>query len=260
MNNKYTVFLLLAIVVIAFLWNKNENLDATPLSNEAIQNIASVYNKDNLTATNINATSNLTTAGNLTVNSGMITFPGSKQAVQQGNGKTSFNDTDGANWIRGDRNVISGSVEIGKNLTVGNGMITFPGSKQAVQQGNGKTSFNDTDGANWIRGDRNVISGSVEIGKDLSVAGTLNGGIPTTSYMFDNLPNNITWTYMLSLLKTKFSTNDPDGTTKIGTFIFNGNDRIYQARLVKYRNIVYSLDRSYALAISDRNPEVVYTL
>ena len=209
MNNKYTVFLLLAIVVIAFLWNKNENLDATPLSNEAIQNIASVYNKDNLTATNINATSNLTTAGNLTVNSGMI---------------------------------------------------TFPGSKQAVQQGNGKTSFNDTDGANWIRGDRNVISGSVEIGKDLSVAGTLNGGIPTTSYMFDNLPNNITWTYMLSLLKTKFSTNDPDGTTKIGTFIFNGNDRIYQARLVKYRNIVYSLDRSYALAISDRNPEVVYTL
>ena len=33
-----------------------------PLSNEAIQSIASVYNKDNLTATNINATGNLTAA------------------------------------------------------------------------------------------------------------------------------------------------------------------------------------------------------
>jgi len=63
MNNKYTVFLLLAIVVIAFLWNKNEHLDTSPLSNEAIQSIASVYNKDNLTVTNINATGNLLTGG-----------------------------------------------------------------------------------------------------------------------------------------------------------------------------------------------------
>jgi len=36
-----------------------------PLSNEAIQSIASVYNKDNLTATNITATNNLDVVGNI---------------------------------------------------------------------------------------------------------------------------------------------------------------------------------------------------
>jgi len=65
---------------------------------------------------------------------------------------------------------------------------------------------------------------------------------------------------MLSLLKAKFSKDEPNGTTKIGTFIFDGNDRIYQAHLVKYGNTVYSLYRSYALAVSDRNAEVVYDL
>jgi len=65
MNNKYIVFFILAVIVIVFLWNKNEHLDATSLSNEAIQSIASVYNKDNLTATNINATGNLNVRGNL---------------------------------------------------------------------------------------------------------------------------------------------------------------------------------------------------
>ena len=63
MNDNLYNFLILAIIVIVFLWtlqkNKNEHLDTSPLSNEAIQSIASVYNKDNLTATNINATNSL---------------------------------------------------------------------------------------------------------------------------------------------------------------------------------------------------------
>ena len=63
------------------MWNKNEYIDAaaTPLSNEAIQSIASVYNKDNLTATNINATGNIGAAGNLTatniITTGAINTP-----------------------------------------------------------------------------------------------------------------------------------------------------------------------------------------
>ena len=28
MNDKYIIFLILAILVIAFLWNKNENIDS----------------------------------------------------------------------------------------------------------------------------------------------------------------------------------------------------------------------------------------
>jgi len=259
--NKHIFFLILAILVIAFLWNKNEYLDAAdkdnlnvknitatgivtfpgakqavkqgdgltvfndpgfgganwirgdrnyisgsanigkdltvdgtitankiiskdgsssgPLSNEAVQNIASVYNKDNLTVTNLNAT-------------GMITFPGAKQAVQQGNGKTSFNDTYGANWIRGDRNVISGSANIAKDLTVegvinaknitATGMITFPGAKQAVKQGDGLTTFNDRDGSNWIRGDNNIISGSVQIGGSLNATGGFKTPLDMTRF------------------------------------------------------------------------------
>jgi hypothetical protein len=145
-------------------------------SNETIQNIASVYNKGNLAVTNLNVT-------------GTVTFPGATQAKKQGNGLTAFNDTDGANWIRGDQNYISGSAKIDKDLTVdGNtnvknitsnnitannitatGTVTFPGAKQAVKQGNGLTAFNDIDGANWIRGDRNYISGDVTIDKNLVV-------------------------------------------------------------------------------------------
>jgi len=63
MNNILKEFLIIAILVIAFLYilqkNKNENLDtSTPLSNEAIQNIASVYNKNNFIASNITSTDN----------------------------------------------------------------------------------------------------------------------------------------------------------------------------------------------------------
>jgi len=101
MNNILKEFLIIAILVIAFLYilqmKKNEHLDAT---------------ENNITAKNITAT-------------GMITFPGAKQSVKQGDGLTVFNDPGfgGANWIRGDRNYISGSANIGKDLTV-DGTIT----------------------------------------------------------------------------------------------------------------------------------------
>jgi hypothetical protein len=41
--------------------NDLKKSNSSPLSNEAIQSIASVYNKDNLTATNINGTTSITT-------------------------------------------------------------------------------------------------------------------------------------------------------------------------------------------------------
>ena len=59
MEPKHILIIILIIVLIAiFLYNKNENLDAiTPaLSNEAIQNIASVYNTQNMQVTNLTAT------------------------------------------------------------------------------------------------------------------------------------------------------------------------------------------------------------
>jgi len=81
MNNILKEFLIIAILVIAFLYilqkNKNENLDtSSPLSNEAIQNIASVYNKNNFIASNITSTGNINTDSITSVNEMNITNGG----------------------------------------------------------------------------------------------------------------------------------------------------------------------------------------
>ena len=64
MEFKYVLIIIIIILAILFLYNKQENIDSTNslqnLSNEAIQNIASVYNNQNLKATNIEATGKLT--------------------------------------------------------------------------------------------------------------------------------------------------------------------------------------------------------
>jgi len=53
-------------IVTAKKFVSTDGTSATPLSNEAIQSIASVYNKDNLTATNITATNDISAKGNFT--------------------------------------------------------------------------------------------------------------------------------------------------------------------------------------------------
>jgi len=50
-------------IVTAKKFVSTDGSSGSPLSNEAIQSIASVYNKDNLTATNINATGGLNSTG-----------------------------------------------------------------------------------------------------------------------------------------------------------------------------------------------------
>ena len=176
MNNKYTVFLILAIVVIVFLYilqnNKKEHLDATPLSNESIQNIASVYNKDNLTATNINATGNLQVKGNIT--NGSTTLSG-----------TTLNDTGRFHISSGEllyllpkSGVIigkewggTGNLQVQGNIT--NGSTTLSG-----------TVLNDTGRFHISSGELLYLlpKSGVIIGKDwgangnLSVAGNLSVG------------------------------------------------------------------------------------
>jgi hypothetical protein len=75
MNIRHYVIILLLLAIL-FLYNNQENLDATipPLSNEAIQNIASVYNNQNMKISNLEATGiikgkfNGDVSGNLTGN------------------------------------------------------------------------------------------------------------------------------------------------------------------------------------------------
>ena len=64
------IIILLIIVVLLFLYNKQEKLDATlnsPLSNEAIQNIASIYNNQNLQVTNLKVTNDISANGKITI-------------------------------------------------------------------------------------------------------------------------------------------------------------------------------------------------
>ena len=70
MENIYVILILVIILIVIFINNRRENkenLDSTtpPLSNEAIQNIASVYNNQNMTVTNLNTTGNLSVKGDI---------------------------------------------------------------------------------------------------------------------------------------------------------------------------------------------------
>ena len=56
MKNTNIILLILVIVALLFLYRKQENFTMTEQSNEAVQNIASVYNNQNLQVTNITST------------------------------------------------------------------------------------------------------------------------------------------------------------------------------------------------------------
>ncbi len=51
MKQKYIIIIIIIIVIVLFFYNKSEHLDTTSISNEAIQNIASVYADSKQTAT-----------------------------------------------------------------------------------------------------------------------------------------------------------------------------------------------------------------
>jgi len=65
LSTKYIIILIIIIIAILFLYKKQENVTSTDsgktLSDEALQIIASVYNKQNMVVTNLNATNNIIT-------------------------------------------------------------------------------------------------------------------------------------------------------------------------------------------------------
>jgi hypothetical protein len=141
MNNKILILILiLVIIVLYFLYEDQENLDSTSttqnLSNEAIQNIASIYNNQNMTVTNLTATNqvnikdakmsgNLNVSGSITGNvTGKLTSPNGKYSLNiSDDGKiTLYNDSnktdiviDGDLLIQGSGNTTNNRVRIGLN-------------------------------------------------------------------------------------------------------------------------------------------------
>jgi len=77
MSNNITLFLIiiLLVVIIFIIYNKQENLDASSLSNEALQNIAKVYgDKDGIVSfNNMNVTGKINGSGYNIDSSGNIT-------------------------------------------------------------------------------------------------------------------------------------------------------------------------------------------
>lgn len=73
-DNKILILLILILIVVLFMLNNNEHLETTPpLSNEAIQNIASVYNNQNMKVSNIETTGNINTRGDINISGNVVT-------------------------------------------------------------------------------------------------------------------------------------------------------------------------------------------
>lgn len=82
MNIKYIVILILLLVILTIFINKQENADSisntsTKMSNEALQNISSVFNNQHLTVSNLTTTgtltaSDITTSGNINTSGNII--------------------------------------------------------------------------------------------------------------------------------------------------------------------------------------------
>ena len=156
MNDKYIFFLILAILVIAFLCNKNEHLDAVPLSNEAIQSIASVYNKDNLTATNITATGGLNSTGSVNTFGIGGTYQWTLHTPFDGRRilyiAPKKDDNSGWNWDKNTNFENNGNVNFSGTVNAGGainarGTITAPSIVSSLMSSNGTRKLTiDNDG------------------------------------------------------------------------------------------------------------------
>ncbi len=143
MEQKYVIIAIIIIVVVLFLHNKSEHMNPTQLSNEAIQNISSVYANTTGTATfnNLKANGAVTMSGRTEIG-GYSTFTNAVNFRGMGT-DTWFPYTDGRNYIRGPTNV--------------DGDTTFTNVTRFKGAGtNSSTHFPWSDGKNYIRGTTQV--------------------------------------------------------------------------------------------------------
>ena len=171
MYNKYTVFLILAILVIVLLWNKNEHIDTTT---------------DNLTAKNITASGSTT----LNVPFTVIDASGVKhlEIGKKPDGYKYVQTVDDV-WMNGGRLIMNGG-----GLTMKGGPLNVNGptlfTKDVDHQGSvhfggfgTDTYLPASDGRNYIRGPTN-IDGATLFTKDVDHRGSVPfGGFGTDTYL-----------------------------------------------------------------------------
>ena len=119
MKDKYIIIAILFLIAILFFYRKQENITSTDsgktLSDEAVQNIASVYNTQNMIVTNLTTTSqtnmkdakisnNLNVSGTITgnvkgdINGGMTDPTGKYRLSLEPNGTLLMFDTSVKPW------------------------------------------------------------------------------------------------------------------------------------------------------------------
>ena len=170
--NIYIVFLLILLIILfyyAYLQNKLEGMSALndstePLSNEAIQNVSSLYNKDNMTVSNINVTGTATVQGDTTIggnakiNNISLTNGGGSAGVVTGEGRLHIDGPEilyllnksgviiGKEWGGNGNLSVEGDLAVSGNLAVG-GSLTIDG---VVISSNGEgLIFRHPDGTNF---------------------------------------------------------------------------------------------------------------
>lgn len=119
------IVLIIIIIVLLYLWNNVTEPFAltTQETNEAIQNISSVYNNQNMTIDNLNMTGNLSTTGTSTL-TGLVT-------ANNGVNITGPLSVNGSSTIP----TVTGNQSISGNLTVGGTINTTFTNCQWIDNG-----------------------------------------------------------------------------------------------------------------------------
>lgn len=149
--------LLFVLIVVSIIYirkqRREEGMADVTLSSEAIQNIASVYNKDNLTVTNLTTTKDITAAGNI------------KGVNVEATGNIKGANAEVTGNIKSKDSIEGKALNTSGGINAPNGWGThFPFISNGVVD------------KNYIRGDT-VVDGSITMNKSIDVNGNfkLNG-------------------------------------------------------------------------------------
>jgi hypothetical protein len=243
--NKIIIIVIVILIITLYLISSNTEYFT---NDEAVKNIASVYNQANMTVTNFNATGNANF--NTTNTTGMAIFKGNA------GGGTHLPYTDGNNYITSNNNILRGGpTTIQGDLNV-SGVSTLPNlNAPNVNAGNINIAGDVMTGKGRVHLTGPEIlfllnKSGVIIGKEwggngnLQVEGTINPMGGTQSIVLD-APS---WDQaaFISLMKPYFNASMADGTTINFVFVYPnrsaGNVNVRYATGVKLGRQYYLIN------------------
>ncbi len=210
MNYTKTIIIMIVILFIILFVFKNQEQYENFTNDEAIQNVASLYNSGLATVTNLNAistlkTPSLTSDGRLHISGPEYLYLLNKSGV-----------IIGKEWGGNGNLTVSGDTNVSGGINAGN-YINTKGN------GSGGTHIPYTDGNNYLTSNNNILRGGpTSVQGDLNVSGnttlsgntSVNGILNPTKGMVGIVLDAPTWDVgtFVSQIKPYFNANQPDGT------------------------------------------------